>query len=56
MGSQYLTIFRRRKIKHTGDTENRKVIFDASILGSYFSRPLHIAARELNVCSTALKK
>jgi hypothetical protein len=58
--ASHLTIFRRvRNDKSrcaSGGKTDRAVVFDATVLVPFFGLPLEKAARELHVCTTALKR
>ena len=56
----HLTIFRRVRNGKSqcavGGKEGRAVFLDLAVLVRYFVVPLEMAARELHICSSALKK
>jgi hypothetical protein len=59
--SGHLTIFRRvrngkSRCAAPDGKQDRAVFFDAAVLVPFFGLSLDKAARELHVCSTALKK
>jgi hypothetical protein len=51
-----LKILSRTKLINGQLHESRLIVLNAANLRAYFSYPLNIAARDLGVCSTALKR